>query len=282
MAIVFACPVCNFVMKAPEDKGGIKIKCIQCSVSMEIPYLRGILVNVPAEQASPVFFGTSTIKPGSSHGSSHGSAHGSSHGSAHGISSAPPKETRVDGWLKEAAALKDKDDFDGAIQILKRAYEEVKRENLLLSVDAFLRLPVYLQQSGKMKEAWAEFNNLLFKGYPNQPKDQALLATDRSKIFDKMRIFLEREGRLDIAAVYNVFGHLCKGIALHKENRNRELRSWLSKGVCSDYIEQLKKYPGNLGAVQPVREAIMEELGRFPDVDFEKLGSRVDAALAAK
>ena len=38
MAIVFACPKCHFVMKAPEDQGGVKIKCMQCSVTLEIPY----------------------------------------------------------------------------------------------------------------------------------------------------------------------------------------------------------------------------------------------------
>src|SRR5262245_26139905 len=118
MSIVFACPRCNFVMKAPEDKGGEKIKCLQCDVNLEIPFLRGILVNVPAEQATPVVFGISPVKSTS----------------AQGISprpltpGAPAKETRADGWLKEAATLRDNYDLEGAIKLLRRAYEEIRRE----------------------------------------------------------------------------------------------------------------------------------------------------------
>jgi hypothetical protein len=257
-------------MKAPEDQGGVKVKCLQCNVNLEIPYLRGILVNVPPEQAAPVVFGGSVTRPGSSHGSAHPVSHG-----------APPKQTRADEWLKEAAALKDADDVDGAIKLLKRAFEEIRRENVLYSVETFLRLPVYLQRAGKMKDAWQEFNHLLFKGYPNQPKDEAILAIDRAKIFEKMRVFLERDGRADVGAVYGVFHLVCKGIALHKEQRQRELRSSFSKTACADCIHELKKHPGNLGPLQPVRDAIVEELGRYPDVDFEMLGKRIDAGFAA-
>src|SRR5580693_7820370 len=66
MSIVFACPRCSCVMKAPEDKGGLKIKCMQCDLQMEVPFLRGILVDVPAEQAMPIVFGVSSPRSGSS------------------------------------------------------------------------------------------------------------------------------------------------------------------------------------------------------------------------
>jgi hypothetical protein len=269
MSIVFACPRCNFVMKAPEDKGGIKVKCLQCDVSLEIPFLRGILVNVPPEQAAPVVFGTSKIKPGSATGTTPPPP----------MHTAAPKHSRADDWLKEAAALKDADNVDGAIQVLRRAYEEIKRDKALYPIDTFLRLPLYLQQAGKMKDAWQEFNTLLFKGYPNQPKDAALIAVDRSKVFEKMRLFLERDSRSEIAEVYGVFGLVCKGISLHKEGRKQELKAWFTKNTCSEYVDGLRKCTGNLGAVQGIKEAIVDELKHYPDVDFDKLGARMDAAL---
>ena len=271
MSIVFACPLCNFVMKAPEDKGGTKIKCLQCDVSLEIPFLRGILVKVPPEQAAPVVFGTSKYKPPSASGTTPAPLH-----------TTPPKETRADDWLKEAAELKDGDDFEGAIRMLRRAYEEIKRDKALYPIDAFLRLPLYLQQAGKAKDAWQEFTNLLFRGYPNQPKDLALIAQDRAKVFEKMRHFHEREGRADVGEVYGTFSLVCKGIASHKDGRKQEVKAWFTKDTCGEYVEGLNKYPGNLGHLQPIKLAIIEELRRYPDVNFDKLAERLDRALAGK
>lgn len=271
MAIVFACPRCNFVMKAPEDQGGVKIKCLQCDVNLEIPFLRGILVNVPPEQATPVVFGTSKAKTGSSVGTTPPPGH-----------LKPPKETRADDWLKEATQLKDADDIEGAIRLLRRAYEEIKRDKALYPIDTFLRLPLYLQQAGKAKDAWQEFSNLLFRGYPNQPKDGGLIAQDRAKVFEKMRLFHERDGRGEIAEIYGCFSQVCKGIAVFKDGRKQELKSWFTKETCSEYVEGLNKYPGNLGHLQPIKLTIIEELRRYPDVDFDKLAERIDRALAGK
>jgi hypothetical protein len=85
--------------------------------------------------------------------------------------------------------------------------------------------PTYLQQAGKPCEAWEEFHDLLFLGYTNQPRDVTLIAQDRTKIFDKMRLFLEAEGNSDDAVVFGVFSRVCKGISLHLEGRTRELQA---------------------------------------------------------
>ncbi|MBL8799674.1 MAG: hypothetical protein JNM56_37675 [Planctomycetia bacterium] len=267
MAIVFACPKCQFVMKAPEDQGGVKVKCMQCSVTLEIPYLRGILVDVPPEQAVAVLSGGSAIKPTQP---------------THQAMRAAPKENRADEWLKEASELKEQDNHEAAIKLLRRAYEEIRRENAMFPVDAFLKLPIYLQNAGKMKDAWVEFTNLLFRGYPNQPRHGAPLFHDRAKIMDTMRLFLDHERRADVADVYGILGTVCKGVALHKEDRKKELRAFLNKSTCEEYVAELKKYPGNLGPLQPIHTAVIEELSRFPDVDYDRLGDRIDRGLTVK
>lgn len=277
MPIVFACPRCRFVMKAPEDKGGLKIKCSQCDVTLEIPFLRGILVDVPPEQATPVVFGVSGVK----HGSGSGITPKPTGPTAQGVAPAP-KETRIDDYLKEAVQLKDDNDLEGAVKLLRRAFEEIKREKALYPIDVFLRLPLYLQQAGRNKDAWQEFTVLLTHGYPNQPRDVVLIYQERGKVLELMRRYLQHDGREEIANVYEVFGQVCKAIAVHKENRTREMRAFFTKSVCNDCIDGLKKYPGNLGRLQPIKEAIIEELGRFPDIDFDKLAARIDAALAAR
>lgn len=45
--IRFACPSCKAVIKAPDDKGGIKSRCPSCKASVEIPVPRGQLLDEP-------------------------------------------------------------------------------------------------------------------------------------------------------------------------------------------------------------------------------------------
>jgi len=277
MPIVFACPRCRFVMKAPDDKGGLKIKCSQCDVTLEIPFLRGILVDVPPEQAAPVVFGVSGVK----HGSGAGITPKPAALTAQGVATAP-KALRADDYLREAAQLKDENDLEGAVKLLRRGFEEIKREKALYAIDTFLRLPLYLQQAGRDKDAWQEFNLLLTHGYPNQPRDVVLIYQERGKVLEKMRWYLQHDGKEAIASVYEIFAQVCKAVAVHKENRTREMRAFFTKAVCNECIDGLKKYPGNLGRLQPIKEAIVDELGRFPDVDFDKLAERIDAALAVR
>ncbi len=290
MAIVFACPRCNCVMKAPEDQGGLKIKCMQCAITLEVPFLRGILVDVPADQAMPIVFGVSAPRSGSSPG-----VYVPKPGSGSGISQPRPSgqgtqtaatvaataaTVRIDGWLREAGERKDASDLDGAIKLLERALEEVKRENVLYPVEAFLRLPSYMQQSGRTREAWQEFNKLLLTGYPNQPRDGVRVMMDRSRILEKMRLFLDRDGKSDIGLVYKTLGQVCEAISQARDDRKREALSRLGKTQCQEMAAELKKYTGNLGPLQDLRPILVEELGKWPDIDFDRMGSRIDAVFA--
>lgn len=290
MAIVFACPRCNCVMKAPEDQGGLRIKCMQCDINLEVPFLRGILVDVPADQAMPVVFGVSSSRSGSSPGvqvpkPGSGSGLAQPRPSGQGTMSAATvaagvATVRIDGWLREAGEHKDANDFDGAIKLLERALEEIKRENVAYQVDAFLRLPSYLQQAGRTREAWQEFNKLLLGGYPNQPRDGGRVMLDRARILEKMRHFLDRDGKSDIGTVYKTLGQVCEGVGQCRDDRKREVLSRFAKTTCQEMASELRKYTGNLGPLQDLRPILVEELGKWPDLDFERMGGRIDAVFA--
>ena len=249
MSIMYACPRCQHVMQAADDKGGTRTQCAKCQLAMEIPLPRGKLLEVRPAAALP-----SAVTTG-------------------------PNPLKADDLLKEATARKKENDFDSAIQLLRQAFEEIRKANALLGVETFLRLPLYLQQAGRSREAWLEFNSLLFKGYPNQTRDMGSLARDRAKIFDKMRLFLERDGKAEIAAVFGVFHMVCKGIGLFHEDRRKELKAWFSKTACTEYVAELKKYTGSLGRLQGIFYAVVEELGEYPNIDFEKLARRIDVTL---
>lgn len=186
---------------------------------------------------------------------------------------------RAEELLTQATARKVEGDIEGAIRLLRNAYEEVIKANALLPIEDFLRLPICLHQAGRSREAWDEFNSLLFDGYPNQTKDATLIAQDRAKIFDRMRLFLEADGQKDIATVFGIFSLVCKGIKLHFEGRQRELRTWFSKSACHEFVRGLKAYNGNLGKLQGIQYAVVGELGEYPSIDFDLLAQRIDVTL---
>ncbi len=97
--------------------------------------------------------------------------------------------------LKEATYYKKQGNINKAILILRKAYKILEKTPVQYSVKTYLRLPLYLQQAGRSDEAWLEFNNLITKGYPNQSRNVSSVLLNNTVIYDKMRLFLEREGK---------------------------------------------------------------------------------------
>ena len=259
MTIVFGCPKCNHVMRAPDEKGGVRVKCQKCGLAMEVPFPKGKLIEV--RQTSGSDPGTKKAAPSTPK------------------SDYIPGPSRADQFLDEAEALKEKNDLEGALKILQRALAEVRLTNRMYPIDTFLLLPIYLDLAGKSKDTWQEFNNLLFKGPPNRPTDAVSVALDRHKVLDRMRHFLEKDGQSEVAAVYEAASMVCKGMALHLEDRRRELKQWFSQKNCAAYLEGLKKYQGNLGRLSGIHAIMVDEISQFP-VHLTRLLKRVDEALA--
>lgn len=277
MDIVFACPRCQHVMQAPDDKAGTRTQCQQCRLPFEVPLPKGKLIEVRSAE----LVGAAAASPPTHANGPRAAAPRP----ASLLAATPPTRTVADGrlradeLLKQASARRDAGELDAAIRLLHNAYEEILQANALFPVEDFLRLPIYLHQAGRPREAWKEFNTLLFQGYPNQARDVILIAQDRSKIFDKMRLFLEADGKPDIAAVFGIFALVCKGIKLHHEGRARELRTWFSKSACTDFVRGLKAWNGNLGKLQGIQYAVVGELGEYPSIDFDLLAQRIDVTL---
>jgi hypothetical protein len=291
MDIVFACPRCQHVMQVAGEQAGSRTKCIQCSLPLEVPFPKGQLVDVrPSELGTGAALAAPAVAPAAARSNSPIAPTSRSGTGTIPINrstpmppSAPSNSTagqlKADELFKQASAHKDQGDLDGAIRLLRDAYDRVCRANAMFPVEDFLRLPIYLQMAGRSREAWQEFNDLLFQGYPNQTKDISLIAKDRAKIFDKMRLLLEADGQAAIADVFGVFCMVCKGISLHYEGRTRELKTWFNKQACSDFVRTLKKFKGNLGKLQGIQYAVIAELDEYPAIDFDLLAQRIDVTL---
>jgi hypothetical protein len=287
MTIVFACPKCNYTMKAPDEKGGAKVKCLKCGLPLEVPYARGKLIDVWAEPKPGSHPGTDKL-PGSNPGTVKlpGSNPGTikptskSNPAAPKPSMALPPRSKAEDLLEQAARCKDNGEMESAIQLLRQAHDQLRMDNRAFPVETYLLLPFYLQQAGRKQEAWEALKHFLFRGYPHQTNDRTLLAKDRAKILDKMRIFLESDNHPEKAEVYEAFSMVFKGIGLYRDNRTRELKVWFDKEHCTEYLHGLKRYKGNLGRAQELHTILVEEIGQYPDLDFERMGQRVEEALA--
>lgn len=184
-----------------------------------------------------------------------------------------------DKFLREATAKKKADDMEGAIESLREAYEIISKTSINYTIDPYLRLPLYLQQAGKNDEAWSEFNRLIVEGYPNQMKIRELIPMDHSAIYDKMRLFLQRENKPRESVKFGVFSYLSWGLGLHYQERKKELRTHISKASIEAMIEGLLKKAKKPELKNELAKVIMLEIKEFPNIDLANIGRQIDQAV---
>jgi hypothetical protein len=188
-------------------------------------------------------------------------------------------EKDPDRLLKEATARKKAGDMDGAIECLRRAYKRISRTRIVYSVNTFLRLPLYLEQARRADEAWSEFNRLLTDGYPNQIRTRDLLPMHHSIIYDKMRLFLQREHHAQRAVKFGVFSHVswCQG--LYYQKRKDELAGCLCEDCFEGVVDELLEKANRLQVRHVLTNGINENLRSFPSVNYARLGKLIDHAV---
>ena len=181
--------------------------------------------------------------------------------------------------LKDATSLKKSGDIDGAIECLRKAYKEIEKSSVVYDVKTFLRLPLYLQEAKKNDEAWSEFNKLISKGYPNQMKSKELIPMDASIIYDKMRLFLQREKQPEKAVKIGVFSHLQWAQGLYYQERKDELENMLSPESIEKLVLGLLKKAKLADMKDIIVNEVNESLENFPTISYSKLGNTIDSSV---
>lgn len=137
------------------------------------------------------------------------------------ITSTPGKKTideeNIDRLLGEASYHKKNQEVDVAIEKLKAAFKLMPANKWYgLSTQTRCRLPQYLHLAGRNDEAWNEFNNLiLFIGEHGTSRIDQYLGF--SYVYDKMRLYLEREKRYEPAVVLGIEAYVFEVIGYHME-----------------------------------------------------------------
>jgi len=178
--------------------------------------------------------------------------------------------------LKLASNCKKSGDIKNAIRILKEAYKAISRTGVDHGVDVFLRLPRYQQLAGKPEQAWKEFNLLLVEGYPNQNRNEALIGMDHSIIYDKMRLFLQKENCNKEAVKFGIFSWLLWAIALHKQEKKKDLRSWTAAKNLDALLVELLNKANRTVLHDELKQLLERELASLPVINFPVLGKYIN------
>ena len=181
--------------------------------------------------------------------------------------------------LQRASARKKAGEFEDAITTLNEAYREISRTSSNYTIHTFLRLPLYLQLANRQDDAWREFNRLLVEGYPNQLRTSEMLPMDHAVIYDKMRLFLQREQRCREAVKFGIFSYFLWATGLNEQSRKRELRSHMAKNAVRIMLQDLLK-KAKLEELYPeLQTSISRHLRTFPRINFPLLGNDINAIL---
>ena len=188
-------------------------------------------------------------------------------------------DERADDFFKLATEKKKEKDWEGAIAALNEAYHEISQSSLSYSIEGFIRLPQFLQLAGRSKEAWKKYNELLFNGFPNQSQNRSTSPMERSILFDKMRLHLQREKREPLSEIFSILSIVSWRVGLQRQERFDELAGCSSSDNITMMISTLTGYP-TPGIIKQLCEAVTDELRRFPTVDYDKMGSAIEAVIS--
>lgn len=179
-------------------------------------------------------------------------------------------------YLKEATQRK-KEDINAAITLLKKAYNEIAKIKFDYSVEVFLRLPMYLQVANRSDEAMVEFEKLLQNGYINQNRKKELIPMTDSTIYDKMRLFFQREKKFQTAVSYGIYSMLLWNLGLHRQKRFNQLYQPEHKEFIKERITPLLKKAKRLDLLNSVVDIFIQELNKLPNIiSFVELQKEID------
>lgn len=136
--------------------------------------------------------------------------------------------------IKEAASLQAKKDFDGAVALLREAYDLMERAATISPIDNYLKLPQYLDKAGRFGEAATEFEALLASAPARVAREHDELDADKAKgfvamerraIYKAMQPAYRKADRLDEAILFGLLEHASWCAGLQYKKRGQELRS---------------------------------------------------------
>ena len=188
-------------------------------------------------------------------------------------------EPRSVALLKAATRFKEEAWYDEAIAALRQAFVEIANEGGMHPIATYLRLPMMLQLAGQRDAAWSEYNRLLTTDVTSMASDSQIGPMERSQVYDKMRLMLQREGNPRWAVSMGILSHVSWAIGLKRQHRTEELVEHVSSARLSDVVTPLLKKAQAGGAHHALVALLTKELSRPDRIDLVALTSQIDAII---
>ncbi len=181
--------------------------------------------------------------------------------------------------LKEATVKKKNGDINSAINILRSVNDKLSSGKMMLPITVYLRLPLYLQEAGRKDEAWSEFNNLVLWVNSKPRYSSEVTPMDLSIIWDKMRLFLQRENNNEYAITFGIWSYLSWAIGLYNQNRLSEMETYTSNENILKTINPLLKKAHKESSSEAVKTILSDSLKQLPNIDFHNVADRIQEEL---
>jgi tetratricopeptide (TPR) repeat protein len=181
--------------------------------------------------------------------------------------------------LKQVTKLKEAGRFDEAVETLREAYRQIQREGGGYTIQTYLRLPMLLQKLGRADEAWGEYNRLLASDPTGVGLSRELTPMFHSQIYDKMRLFLQREGQAIKAVGFGAMSTVSWATGLYHQKRHDELRDMLEDENLNQVLHPLLRKAKKLDAAPAIISILRAALTKVPNVDMQALVDDIYHAL---
>lgn len=183
--------------------------------------------------------------------------------------------------FKLATDLKSQGKLSEAAECVRKAIEKSHRAGVTHGMNQYVRLPMYLYQAGREREAWQEFHKLLDNRLrPGQDSEGLGVGFMESAIvFDKMSLCLCRSGGFKQAIKYSVMAYLCEVAGLCLQRRKREACPLITKTAVSDFVKDLLEDQEMDDLIQPITILMLQQVSLLPNIDLRKVAKDVDCLI---
>lgn len=189
--------------------------------------------------------------------------------------SVSPELSKADRLLKEATAKKKSGNIKGAVETLRASYKILSKHSVFYPIQTYLRLPLYLQEAGEKDEAWGEFNELIMWVNAKPRYSPEVTPMEQSIVWDKMRLFLQREGNNDYAVQYAVWAYISWAVGLYMQKRNKELEAYKAKLNIQKALKAPLHKADKEFLIDGLTQIIVDALGNLPIVDYKRIAEAV-------